>query len=207
MVRFTVRKRAMLIGALCMFAGLGSLHAQTATDPQAAKQLISHLANDTVQILRTTEPGSSQRAAKFAEELRQGFDLPYLARLAVGRTWRTMSDSEKDRFMSVFADWIVQTQSARLGQYAGENFTVGDAQVAGDRDVMVDSQLSGGKLSSPVSVDWRVRQDGSKPQIIDVVIAGVSMVVTYRNEFQQIVQQGGINGLIAELEQRAARAG
>ena len=178
-----------------------------AADPAAGKALIGRLAKDTVAILRSTEPGSRERESQLARVLRQGFDLPYLAQLAVGRDWRDMADGDRQRFIQVFTEWVVQTQSARLGQYAGEQFDVGAAQPTGDQDVMVQSQISGGKLTQPVDVAWRVRDSRGQPLIIDVVIGGVSMVVTYRNEFQPIIQRGGVQALISELEQRAAQAG
>src|SRR3954451_6751628 len=86
----------------------------------------------------------------------------------------------------------------------GQEFAVRGADPAGD-DVMVHSEVHGG--STPAAkIDWRVREGADGPRIIDVVIEGVSMVVTHRSEFQAIVQRQGIAGLIETLRARAQRA-
>jgi phospholipid transport system substrate-binding protein len=205
-MRHISASRRLVVASLLALPALSLQPAVAATDPAAARAMIEKLAADTVAVLRSTEVGSQDRAQKLAQILRRGFDLPYLAQLAVGRGWRDMSQAERDRFIKVFTEWVVQTQSVRLGQYAGEQFEVGQTQPTGDRDVMVASKISGGKLTQPVDVDWRVRSSRA-PLIIDVVIAGVSMVVTYRNEFQPIIQRGGVQALIEELEKRSAQAG
>jgi phospholipid transport system substrate-binding protein len=70
---------------------------------------------------------------------------------------------------------------------------------------MVSTQIEGGKLQQPIKVDWRVREGDGVYRVIDVVIEGVSMVVTYRGEFQEIVERGGVEALKAELAARAAK--
>jgi phospholipid transport system substrate-binding protein len=183
--------------------GLGAAAPAIADD---ARQLIEELAQDTVAVLQATTPESPERALQLEPILEKGFDLPYLAQLAVGRPWREMSASEREAFIDVFSQWVVQTQSVRLGRYAGESFEVTGTSEASGSDSMITSQISGGALAQPVRVDWRVREENGDFSIIDVVIEGVSMVVTYRNEFQPIVQRGGVEGLIAELRTRTRAA-
>ncbi len=62
------------------------------------------------------------------------------------------------------------------------------------------------RAGEPILVDWRVRETDGRPQIIDVVVAGVSLVVTQRSEFQSVVQSKGFDGLMALLRQRIGQA-
>lgn len=201
----TRRGLAVSLIGLTMLAG-SAMPGRAAAPVDGARAFITELATETVEILKATQPGSPEREAGFAKLLRAGFDLPYLAQLAIGREWRTMSDAEKQRFIEAFTEWVVKTQSVRLGQYAGEQFNVTGAQPSGNTDVLVATQIAGGKLTQPVQVDWRVRERSDGFKIIDTVIAGVSMVLTYRGDFQPILQRGGVDALIAELRQRAGSA-
>jgi phospholipid transport system substrate-binding protein len=54
-----------------------------------------------------------------------------------------------------------------------------------------------------VRIDWRVRERDAGPKIIDVEIEGVSMAISQRSEFSSVVDQRGVDGLIAMLEDRA----
>jgi phospholipid transport system substrate-binding protein len=195
-------------GCLAMLGLLGLLALPPAAHPQqaaGAEAFMGELAKETLEVLRTTQVNSSERQARLRTILEKGFDLPYLAQLAVGREWRDMSEADRQRFIEVFTVWVLRTQAARLGQYAGQEFAVEGSQRASERDTMVTTRISGGNLDRPVQVDWRVRETDGHYGIIDVVIEGVSMVVTYRNEFQAILGRGGVEALEAELRARAGQ--
>jgi phospholipid transport system substrate-binding protein len=192
------------LAALCL-SGLLAAASAVAAAESGAEAMIDSLSNETVQILKTTEVNSPQRKAGLRTILEKGFDLPYLAQLSVGRSWRELSEADQQEFTRVFTTWALQTQSARLSQYAGEQITIEGSEPAGARDTMVSTQIEGGKLQQPIKVDWRVREGDGAYHVIDVVIEGVSMVVTYRGEFQEIVERGGVEALKAELAARAAK--
>ena len=71
--------------------------------------------------------------------------------------------------------------------------------------VMVSSQLVG---TRPAAIDWRLVEDGQGWVVVDVVVEGVSMLLTQRNEFASIIERNGgsIRPLLAHLEQRVALA-
>jgi phospholipid transport system substrate-binding protein len=192
----SILTRRCLFALLCLPALLGR---PAAAAEDGARAFMEGLARETVEVLETTEASSPDRLARLEAILEKGFDLPYLAQLAVGRSWRDLTEDERRRFIDLFTRWALATQSARLARYAGEAFTVEGSEPAGNGDSMVATRISGGKLEQPVRVDWRVREEGGAYRIIDVVIEGVSMVVTYRNEFQPIVEQGGVQALEEKL--------
>jgi len=195
------RRRLAALGLAGLLAGAAAASAAA----NGAEAMIDGLTKEAVQILQTTEVHSRERKAGLRAILERGFDLPYLAQLAVGRSWRDLSDVERREFTRIFTRWVLETQSTRLGQYAGEAITVEGSRPAGQGDTMVSTQIRGGKLRQPIQVDWRVREEGGDWRVIDVVVEGVSMVVTYRSEFQAIVERGGVEALKAELAAQAGR--
>jgi phospholipid transport system substrate-binding protein len=193
------------LAALCLAGLLAGAGAADAAET-GAEAMIASLAQEAVRILQTTEVNSRQRQAGLRTLLERSFDLPYLAQLAVGRSWRDLSGAERQEFIQIFTSWALATQSARLSRYAGETITIEGSQPASERDTMVATRIQGGELQQPIQVDWRVRERSGAHRVIDVVIAGVSMVVTYRSEFQAIVERGGVEALKAELAARAGQA-
>ena len=76
------------------------------------------------------------------------------------------------------------------------------AKVVSDQDALVSSRiLSNGE--PPLQVDWRLRErDGAAPVTIDLIVEGVSLIVTLRSEFGSVIERQGFDGLLVELRQR-----
>jgi phospholipid transport system substrate-binding protein len=70
--------------------------------------------------------------------------------------------------------------------------------------VTVESYLEGG--ASPVRLDWRLARSGDGWRVLDVMVEGVSLLLTYRNEFAAVIEKGGghVSALLGELRTRVA---
>ena len=73
----------------------------------------------------------------------------------------------------------------------------------------MSSEVTHPNGAAPTKVDWRVRDTGGKPMIVDVVVEGVSQSVTQRQEYASIIQRnnGNIDALIKMMQQRAQGGG
>ena len=117
---------------------------------------------------------------------------------------RTATDAQRAQYVELFRANVLAALSRRMNFYTGsERLVVTGSQPAGE-DTMVSSEINYGTKDAPLKIGWRVRTSGSKPSIIDVLPEGVSLVLTYRSEFDEVVGKGGMDGLIAELKARAA---
>jgi phospholipid transport system substrate-binding protein len=172
---------------------------------QDAAAFINHLGQQGLQVLGPSVP-PPQRAARFRQLLDNDFDLPDLGRFVLGAAGRTMSPVAQQEFLPLFRDYLVQAYTARLGQYAGAPFHVTGTRPNGGETV-VSSQVmrSGG---NPISIDWHVVDHGGRLLVSDVVVDGVSMKVTHRNEFASIIQRNGGHpeALLPALRQQLAQA-
>jgi phospholipid transport system substrate-binding protein len=130
--------------------------------------------------------------------------MPLIARLVLGQPYRQLSAQERSQYSELFEEFVLRTYSARLSSYAGERLEVARAVPATGDDFMVGSRITR-PGAEPLLVDWRVRGEDGGFKIVDVIVAGVSMVVTQRSEFQSIVQSQGFKGLISTLRTRIER--
>ena len=79
-------------------------------------------------------------------------------------------------------------------------FTVTGSRSAGDEDLLVGTELAAGPGRPPNRIDWRVhRARDGRLVVLDVVVEGVSLLVTNRAEFDSIVARSGIDGLLREM--------
>ena len=180
---------------------LFALPVWAAADPS---QLVKSVTAQVIDIVKT-KAGATREAA-FREVLRNDFDLPYMARLALGTHWNEASEQQRVRFLAALETAEVRAYSERLGKLAGYTLTIDKVDARPNGVWIVDSLLSqaGGQ---PIKLEWEVRDNGQGPRIADIKIAGVSMFLTKRAEFNSyILNTGGtVEPLVRELEIRAAR--
>ncbi len=185
--------------ALALVAG-GA--ARAAADPKA---FVDDLGQKAITVIADKSLAEATREQQLGQLLKSHFDLPLISRLALGITWRRIDDGQRAQYEKLFSDYVLATYAARFRAYSGQRFEVTGSQQLSDGDVMVASRIMP-QTGEPIEVNWRVREAEGALRIIDVVVAGVSLVVTQRSEFQSVVQSKGFDGLIALLRQRIDQA-
>ena len=180
-----------------------------AVSPQAvegASAFIADLASQAIKILQSSSDKIERREEKFRGLLSTGFDMPFIARFVLGKHWRKATPQQRADYQALFAEYLLKSYSRRMGGYSGETFTVAAARPAGKKDIMVKTRIvqPGGP---PIKADWRVRPKNGQYKIIDIMVEGVSMAVTQRSEFNAVIRQRGIPGLLQALRARTEKFG
>jgi phospholipid transport system substrate-binding protein len=122
----------------------------------------------------------------------------------VGRFWKTAQPPEQAQFLKVFEDVIVYTWARRFSEYNGQTLKVDNTAPDGEDGAVVNSHIIGKSADQSFNVAWRLRKRPDGWRVVDVIVDGVSMAITYRQEYASIIaQQGGMPGLISQLETRA----
>ncbi|WP_027135499.1 MlaC/ttg2D family ABC transporter substrate-binding protein [Geminicoccus roseus] len=184
----------LALGSGALFGAGGRAEAAPAIGPDA---FITAFGERAVAALDATRDDPAARRDRFAELMRSDVDMPKIAALVLGRAWRSADPDQRARFTEVFEQHLIGTYSRRFDSYAGERLEVAGQKPAGD-DVLVASRVSA-QGGQPIEVVWRVRDEGDRWQIIDASVEGVSMVLTWRNEFAAVIEQDGLDGLIDRL--------
>ena len=198
----TITRRAALAG-LAFLTTLRRVSADPALEP--ASRLIESLAARAIGVLRRDDLGLEQREAQFRAILGEGFDLAFIGRFVLGKHWQAADDDQREEYQALFAEFVLRTYAARFGGYKGETFTVTGARRSGDKDVIVACAISRSG-AAPIATEWRVRDVQGGPRIIDVAVEGISMALNQRQEFDSVVAQHGLDGLIAMLRARVSKA-
>lgn len=151
-----------------------------------------------------TKTDASHEAA-FRAVLQNNFDLPYMGRLALGTHWNEASEQQRARILAAFETAEVRAYRERLGQLDGWTLTI-EKVVSRPNSVWIVDSLFSHTSGQSIKIDWEVRDNGQDPRITDVRIAGVSMLLTKRSEFNSyILNHGGaVEPLVEELEGRVA---
>jgi phospholipid transport system substrate-binding protein len=178
----------------------------TGTDAEA---VVNALAVQVWETFARTDLSDQERIDALAAQLVARTDVALLSRLVLGRHWHELNDEQRVRYQALFGDVVMRTLARRLNQFGKdaqgrfeERFTLLSSAPAGKSDVLVRSTVRP-QSGDSLSVDWRLREGDSGPVIIDVIIEGVSLLVSQRSEFAAVIERSDMEGLLAELQARA----
>lgn len=195
----TIARRNVLGLGLAGFAWMRSGMPALALSPADASAFVQATVDEVLALVKSGA-STDEKAAK----LRQIFDaraaMAQIAKFAAGRAWRDMSDDQQSRYSDAFAGFLSRVYARRFQEYSGEEVAVGPGADAGKKGVYVKSQVSQAS-GQPVQVDWLVTDRPGRTVIADIVIEGVSLVVTQREEIGAMLESrgGDFEKLIADL--------
>jgi phospholipid transport system substrate-binding protein len=130
------------------------------------------------------------------------FDVPYMARLSVGPSWRTLTAEQKRHAVQAYSRYIAAIYASRFDAYAGEQFQVlGQQQIKHGTLIKTQIIKSNGE---PVAINYIVHDNDIAWQIRDIYLSGaISELATHRSEFATTLRTSGIDGLIDSLNKKA----
>ncbi len=199
-----MKKIASLFAALALSVGVQfNAFAADATAPDA---LVKSVTDDVITIVRqdkAIQSGDTRKAVELVEtRVLPYFDFAHMTRLAVGRDWKTASPEQKATLTQEFKTLLVRTYSNALTQYRNQQIDFKPLKAKPeDTDVVVRTEVRqpGAKA---VQIDYNLEKQPEGWKVYDVLVAGVSLVTNYREDFGKEVRAGGIDGLIKSLKDK-----
>jgi len=162
---------------------------------------IRALADSTLPDLTDPMLPLEERKARFRAVMQRDFDLTKIAKLVLGRHWRRTKPEQRAEFAKLLEDYIAGLYARHFEDLAGLRIAV--EGVRDFQDSWIVYTRASRSNGSPVLLDWRVDRKDDGYAIIDLVIEGISMIVTQREQFSSIVlESGGVDGLLLRLRDR-----
>ena len=192
----------LVFSALAITGGTQAQDGPSEAQIEEAKTFIQDLADEALAVWRNPTLTEEERRAKFRMLLKEGFNIDFLSKLILGRHRNSATPEQIETYNELFTPFMVNTFASRLGNYSNEEFKVNQAAPAGRRDIFVRTDILRPNAES-IKIDWRVRDTGSDFKIVDVKMEGISMAITQRDEFSQIISQKGMDGLLQKLRDGA----
>lgn len=174
----------------------------------APDELVRKVTSDVLETIKADNDllaGDRKKMLALAEQkVLPHVDFREAAQLAVGRSWNAATPAQRERLVTEFRAMLVRIYSSAIGVYRGQTLRVFPVKLApGATEITVRNQyLRAGR--PPVAVEYAMRKTSEGWKIYDIVVEGVSLVLTYRAEFESIVRQSGIDGLIKRLSEKNA---
>ncbi len=189
-----------VIGLTLALASATLISPQAAAGP--AQDMIASLAQSAEPVMNDRALTPNARADKLQALLAGVLDRDQMARSMLGRHWRSASPSQKTELTKLLQNYLVEVYAGRVDAIVGEiTFKVDGERELGDR-ILVESHIF--RPNQPaLTVNWQVETINGAPMVTDIIVEGVSLIISQRADFSSVIRQnGGIDGLIAQLRQK-----
>ena len=131
-------------------------------------------------------------------------DIEGIGYYSLGSARKNFSEDEKKKYLQLFEDYFLKSFSSRLAEYTNPEIEVNAKKVLNKDYTIVNSQLVATSNRQEVKIDWRIyTRDSDNPLIRDLIIDGLSLARTQKEEFSSILNSnnGDINFLFKALEE------
>lgn len=171
--------------------------------PADAIRFVKRLANEALRVLSNPTLSEKQRDYQLRHIMRKGLNLHLIGKFALGPFWDSAEAAVVNQYQKLFGDFVIATYSKHFGRRKVDSITFLGTRIAGHKDVVVNTRFDLA-IGIGIPANWRVRIVDGRPQIIDVEIAGISMAMTYRNEFITFMRRNGgqLDDLVSRLRER-----
>jgi phospholipid transport system substrate-binding protein len=134
---------------------------------------------------------------KIANEI---FDFSEIAKRSMARHWQPLSEAQRTEFVGLFADLLERSYISKIETYGGEKIQYTAERADGDFATVSTRIVT--KNGTEVPVDYRMIKRADRWLVYDVSIEGVSLVSSYRTQFNKIIQTTSYNGLVSKLRNK-----
>ncbi len=197
--------RNRILGTILFALGCFAMPASAQEAPDA---LVKRLAEEVLTQIRgdkELQAGNQAKVKQIIEtKLVPHFDFPRMTALAMGRNWKNATPEQQQQLTDQFRTLLVRTYSGALANYRENTMDYKPLRMnAGDSEVTVRTEVrrSG---QAPIQIDYSMEKTPDGWKAYDVIVAGVSLVTNYRDEFNDTVKSSGVDGLITALNKKNA---
>ena len=131
-------------------------------------------------------------------------DIKGIGFYSLGSARKNLNDIQKKKYFDLFENYFLKSFSSRLAEYTNPEIEVNNKKILNKNYTIVNSLLVGTSERPEVRIDWRVyTKDPENPLIRDLIIEGLSLARTQKEEFSSILNSndGDINALFKTLEE------
>ena len=171
------------------------------TEPQ---EFVNELVNDAINKL-SDKSLTIEEKSKYIEKIAlENVDIKALSLYTLGELRKSSEKKDLKNYQIAFEKYFLKSLTARLSDYSSSKFEVTDFEKKSVNYTIVNSKVTPGEGDPQIKIDWRIyTKQKDKPLIRDLIVEGLSLARTQKEEFASILSSnnGDINILIEKLEE------
>ena len=167
------------------------------------KQFISEIVEE-AKVVLNSEISKEEKAKKLSDIALKTVDIKGIGYYTLGSKRKELTPDELKRYEDIFQKYFLKSFTSRLTDYSDPKIDVLSAEVLSEKYTIVKTLLRATDKKPEVKIDWRIyTKDPSKPLIRDLIVEGLKLARTQKEEFASILSSNNddINALFLKLEE------
>ena len=175
------------------------LNASAFSFEKEAEELIQSTTDNAKRIVLDNSIKNEDKKIQIEKIAINVVDVDGLGRFTLGNYKNNLNSEQLEKYTKTFKTFFAKNISSRLQSYSDQDIKVISSKKLSENYVLVSSKMISNKNNQQVSIDWRVFKVNDKLLIRDLVIEGLSLAKTQREEFSSILSSKGFEGLMENL--------
>ena len=178
-----------------------SLASTYSSDPQT---FVQELVNDSISKLSDKDLNKEEKADFIRNVALENVDIDALGLYTLGELRKSADKNDIVKYQEVFKEYFLKSLTSRLTDYSSNKFEVISAEKKSSNYTIVKSKIAKSDNQPEIKIDWRIyTKNPDKPLIRDLIVEGLSLARTQKEEFASILSSNNndINILILKLEE------
>lgn len=164
------------------------------------KQMSENI-HQVLNILKNTNISKTEKNDKIIKIIDKSFDYNIMSMLVLGRTWKTISSEQRENFSNIFIKRLKESYIDKLELYNDQKIKINDLKENKSR-LVLNTILIGKKENYPIDYKFYENRKNNQWYVYDVNILGVSIIQTYRKQFDEYLKEKTIDDLIKYLKEK-----
>ena len=165
-----------------------------------AEAFVLKLTDEAKIIFNDKSLNKDSRLKKLNDLSSKYLDIDALAGYTLGDYREKATSSERENFNKLFREYFIKNMSSKLNDFADQDLKVIDSKKINENNIIVSTKIFSKKDAQEIAVEWRIFTKDSKLLARDLVVEGLSLARTQKEEFASIIASKGFVGVISALE-------
>lgn len=192
--------KPLIVAAIFSICAIFSVHPVLADEKSEVLRITSEKIGTVIQLLKNKTLDKKERNKRIVEVVNPLFDFKVMARNSLGRKhWVNMTRAQKKEFLALFVKRLQESYLEKLDLYTDENVVIENATQVKKRIHVLTRLVSKTDKKDMIYKFWKSKRRGWR--VYDIVILGVSVVQTYRSQFNGLLRKGTIEDVLKKLRE------
>ena len=176
-------------------------------EAENVKKFTDKVAQELIVNMRDPNVSETEKRAKVKAIINENFDVMWMSKFALGINYRKLSSAQKAKYESLYSNYLLNNYFPILMRYdSDDSYEILKIQQVDPKDYDVKLKLITKKAENPIMLKYRIRYTGQNYKCLDMVVEGISTLISQRAEFTSVIQKSGISSFLNTLEKQKIKS-
>lgn len=169
-------------------------------DVQGASNFVDKIAQQVISIVKDDKLNKNMKTDQIFKLLNDNFDLKWMSKFVIGKNYRQLSDQQKSEYQDIYGKFFLYSYLPNLMKYTNESFKIDRSNTSEDGLYTIYTAIIRDNGQEPILINYQIKEKDGQYKVIDVIVEGVSAIMSQRSEFDSIIAQSGLDKFLVNLK-------